>query len=147
VAAAGVQEWYLDHRAELGTMTVAWVALPADDSHALAVTGQLEADPLSAILTAHHDRRGGGLVEWRAADLQGGRLALADAKKDSAVRVDVGGPAVAVALDRRPAVLDEGTRDFVERRLFDEWLSERRRRARVEWFWGNDARTMRAAER
>ena len=39
------------------------------------------------------------------------------------------------------AVLDEETRRRVERRIFDEWLAERRRAAKIEWFWGTTART------
>jgi hypothetical protein len=31
----------------------------------------------------------------------------------------------------RPATLDEATRAEIKARLFDEWLSERRRKARV----------------
>ena len=49
-------------------------------------------------------------------------------------------------LDHREPVLDDATRDGVERRLFDRWLAERRRTAHVQWFWGNEARTDRAAE-
>jgi putative peptide maturation system protein len=39
------------------------------------------------------------------------------------------------------AVLDEPTTELIERRLFADWLDERRRSARIEWFWGNAART------
>ncbi|WP_214102733.1 TIGR04500 family putative peptide maturation system protein [Acrocarpospora catenulata] len=39
------------------------------------------------------------------------------------------------------AVLDDETRRRVERRIFDEWLAERRRAAKIEWFWGTTART------
>jgi hypothetical protein len=42
-------------------------------------------------------------------------------------------------------VLDRATRELVERRLFELWLAERRRGAHVEWFWGDRARTARAA--
>ena len=35
-----------------------------------------------------------------------------------------------------PARLDEATREKVRKLLFEEWLAEGRRRARVEWFWG-----------
>lgn len=35
-----------------------------------------------------------------------------------------------------PARLDEATREQVRDSLFEEWLAEQRRRARVEWFWG-----------
>ncbi|AKJ00596.1 Hypothetical protein AA314_02222 [Archangium gephyra] len=35
-----------------------------------------------------------------------------------------------------PARFDEATREQVRDVLFEEWLAEQRRRARVEWFWG-----------
>lgn len=36
---------------------------------------------------------------------------------------------------------DAAALHIVERRLFDEWLAERRRTARVEWFWGEAEKT------
>jgi putative peptide maturation system protein len=35
-----------------------------------------------------------------------------------------------------PARLDDATRQQIRNALFEEWLEERRRTARVEWFWG-----------
>lgn len=35
-----------------------------------------------------------------------------------------------------PAQLDDATRQQIRNVLFEEWLDERRRTARVEWFWG-----------
>jgi putative peptide maturation system protein len=52
-----------------------------------------------------------------------------------------GGHAVLRLLGVEPAVLDDSTIDVIERRLFAAWLEDRRRLARVEWFWGNVART------
>jgi putative peptide maturation system protein len=51
------------------------------------------------------------------------------------------GHALTRVLAAEPAVLDEATAEEIERRLFADWLRERRRAARVEWFWGNAART------
>jgi putative peptide maturation system protein len=41
------------------------------------------------------------------------------------------------------AQLDEATQSAIKNTLFDEWLSERRRAAKIEWFWGNASRTSR----
>ncbi|MEV4383921.1 TIGR04500 family putative peptide maturation system protein [Streptosporangium sp. NPDC049644] len=49
--------------------------------------------------------------------------------------------AVVKVLSVESAVLDDRTRQLVARRLFDEWIAERRRSAKIEWFWGNTART------
>ncbi len=37
-----------------------------------------------------------------------------------------------------PAQFDEPTRQQIASLLFDAWLEEKRRSARVEWFWGAD---------
>ena len=42
---------------------------------------------------------------------------------------------VAEVLDRKPATFDSETRSVVEDRLFNEWLSERRRKINVRWYW------------
>jgi hypothetical protein len=40
-----------------------------------------------------------------------------------------------------PARLDPATRAAIQKLLFEDWLEERRQSARIEWFWGNAART------
>jgi putative peptide maturation system protein len=49
------------------------------------------------------------------------------------------GHLVVRVLSVAPARLDENTRGAVRQALFDEWLAERRRAARVEWYWGSAA--------
>jgi putative peptide maturation system protein len=41
-------------------------------------------------------------------------------------------------MQRIPAQFDEPTRQRIASLLFDAWLEEKRRSARVEWFWGAD---------
>jgi hypothetical protein len=43
---------------------------------------------------------------------------------------------VARVLRLTPARLDEATAAAIKQLLFDEWLAERRRAARIEWYWG-----------
>ncbi|MEV4454545.1 TIGR04500 family putative peptide maturation system protein [Microbispora sp. NPDC049633] len=52
-----------------------------------------------------------------------------------------GEPVVACVLAVRPAVFDDETRRAVEKRIFDRWLTARRREASVEWMWGTARRT------
>nr|BFE86305.1 hypothetical protein GCM10020093_089060 [Planobispora longispora] len=47
-----------------------------------------------------------------------------------------GGFGVTVVLAVEQAILDVAARKIAERRIFDDWLRERRRRAHVQWFWG-----------
>jgi putative peptide maturation system protein len=143
VAGGRVHDWFAHHRHELDVVTAAWVALPASGDDPVE---ELKTDPLRAILNAHRDGRRGGLAEWRVEELPDGVRSLVGAGTGAATPIDMGGAAVADVLDRRDAVLDDVTRDAVERRLFDAWLGERRRVAHVQWFWGNEARTARATE-
>jgi putative peptide maturation system protein len=46
------------------------------------------------------------------------------------------GYSVARVMRLTPARLDEATAAAIQRLLFDEWLAERRRAARIEWYWG-----------
>ena len=137
VAGGRVEGWFAGHRDELASVSVAWAA--GEDGAVLA------ADPLAAILRAHREGRPGGMGEWGAGELPCGLCGLAAAAVGVPQPVELaGGPGAAVVLDRRPAVLDDATRELVERRLFELWLAERRRGAHVEWFWGDRARTERA---
>jgi putative peptide maturation system protein len=52
-----------------------------------------------------------------------------------------GGFRVAYVLAVEPAELDEPRRELIERRIFADWLAERRREAHLEWFWGSRDRT------
>src|SRR5262249_11770896 len=52
-----------------------------------------------------------------------------------------GGYALLRVLAIVSAELDGRTRGAVKNVLFDEWLAERRRAARIEWFWGNASKT------
>jgi putative peptide maturation system protein len=113
-----VDAWFAAHGHELDDVTVAYADV--DDREAFA------ADPLAVIVQAHREGRAAGIRECRAEALG-----------------DVAG--AFLALDRRPAVLDDRTREQIERRLFGAWLAEQRRDAHVQWFWGDDARTRRAA--
>ena len=141
VVGGEVDDWFVANQQGLAVITAAWVA-GADQ----AIAEQLEADPLGALVQARRDGRDGGVSEWRVGELSDGLRALAAAVPGAATRIDLDSPAVAVVLDHREPVLDDATRDGVERRLFDRWLAERRRTAHVQWFWGNEARTDRAAE-
>jgi putative peptide maturation system protein len=55
------------------------------------------------------------------------------------------GYSVIRVLSFTPPRLDEPTRNTIKKILFEEWLEERRRAARIEWFWGNANMTSRTA--
>jgi hypothetical protein len=47
------------------------------------------------------------------------------------------GAALLQVLAVHPACLDTRTRESIVHLVFDDWLAERRRAARIEWYWGN----------
>ena len=115
---------------------------PAGRAHA-----DLERDPLRAILrrAPQRSRR----PAWTSGAWANSRRHFARSSRPRPAQrcgSTSAAPRLAVVLDRRRAVLDDATRDAVERRLFDAWLGERRRTAHVQWFWGNEARTAKATE-
>jgi putative peptide maturation system protein len=51
------------------------------------------------------------------------------------------GYALMRVLSVHPAQLDDRTRATIKKVLFDNWLTERRQAARIEWCWGNVSKT------
>ncbi|MFI7690099.1 TIGR04500 family putative peptide maturation system protein [Nonomuraea sp. NPDC049655] len=101
------------------------VALATEEVLAGAATCRMEANDRSSLIGLF----GPEAEEAAAGDVLGpGRL-------------PDGGLCVAHVLAVEPAVLDEIRRGLIERHLFEEWLTEQRRTAHLEWFWGSRART------
>ena len=141
VVGADVQRWFAEHRPEFDTLAVAWVAGEEADAAAL------DTDPLAAVGAAWRAGRKAGVEQWTVGELPDGFAALGTAPVGSAVPVAYDGSAArAVVIERRTAVPDAPTMAAVERRLFDEWLAERRGAARVTWFWGDRRRTGRLVD-
>lgn len=146
VTAGGVEPWFADHRADLARLIIAWAATASEARDPGVGSPALQSDPLAAVVAARRAGQPAGVGEWLACQLPEHLSSLADVPPGTAVTVEVDGVvAEAVVVQLIPAVLDDTTRREVERRLFEEWLSERRRRADVEWFWGDTARTSKAA--
>jgi putative peptide maturation system protein len=77
-------------------------------------------------------------------ELEAGVFAAAPGEALGPIRGAAGYSLVRV-LSFTPPRLDEPTRNTIKKILFDEWLDERRRAARIEWFWGNANMTSRTA--
>ncbi|WP_066934833.1 TIGR04500 family putative peptide maturation system protein [Microtetraspora fusca] len=101
------------------------VALAAEEALAGVATCRMEANSRDDLVA---------LFGVPATDARAGQVL-------GPARLPDGGFCVVSVLALEPAVLDEVTRGLVERRIFDEWLAERRRHAHVEWFWGSRPRT------
>jgi putative peptide maturation system protein len=121
-----------------GTLQVAWVAPALGDNTA---EGELAADPLAAIVAARRDRRPAGIEQWRPRDVPDRFNQILTADVGEVVVLPGDSSILAVVLDREPAADLAREREVLLRDCFDEWLAERRKAARVQWFWGNQRRT------
>ncbi|MFI9575368.1 TIGR04500 family putative peptide maturation system protein [Microbispora rosea] len=131
VTAGRVETYFEEHREEFGTARVARLTFP-DSGTARRAAAEIDA--------------GAGFLTL-AERTRGARLVVEDvpaAEVGTARPGDVVSPAPGVLLkviSVADAELDADTRRRVERRVFDLWIDERRRAAKIEWFWGTTART------
>lgn len=106
------------------------------------------ADAFGAALTAVAPSRplGAELMERTVADLDLGLgSGLADAVAPGTLLPPraVGTEWEVVQVLSRAAASESDLLEQASRRLFDEWLADRRRTARIEWFWGEAEKTPR----
>jgi putative peptide maturation system protein len=152
VAAGGVDAHFAAHRAEWDTIRFARVEF-ADGASARRTLAEIDRGAIdfyrAAERQAAHDPAPAALfATLRRGEAPRGWDALCAAEPGAVV-----GPlpcgersALARVLAVIPARLDDRTREAIERHLFAAWLAERRRAARIEWFWGHVQRTARVAE-
>lgn len=131
VTAGRVEPYFAEHGEEFRTARIARLDFP-DSEAARRAAAEIDA----------------GADPYRLAErTPGARLTLEDVpvtEIGTARAGDVLAPAPLTLLkviSIGEAVLDAATRRRVERRVFDEWIEERRRAAKIEWFWGTTART------
>ncbi|MFI6922188.1 TIGR04500 family putative peptide maturation system protein [Nonomuraea spiralis] len=141
VAAGRVEDWFAEHGAELDAVRVA---------RAVFVTEPAVPDAdgfLHAVERAFADgsaRPGEVFATLRRGDLDGETAERIFGAVPGTIAGPFpveGGHLLVKVLAVEPAVLDETVRDLVERRIFGEWIEERRNTAKIEWFWGVAERT------
>jgi putative peptide maturation system protein len=146
------ETYFAGHKDELDTAVLARIAVGDDVERARALCERLrsgELDLLGAAAEALRQRcptasrRGDGppplLARVRRWELPPERrAAIFDAAPGVVLDpVETGaGYEIQKILVVEPAVLDAATRAAIRDRLFEEWLSERRAAAEVEWLWG-----------
>lgn len=153
IAGARVEEYFLQHSAELDSAQVARFEV-ADEGQARDLAERIRGGSLDFFAAA-------GRVFFEAAERGvplGARLfdrierhqadpALRDQLFAAAPGELIGpvparaGHALMRVLAILPARLDERTRAAIEDILFRAWLTERRQASRIEWCWGNAALT------
>jgi len=146
VAAGRVEEYFEAHREELATVALLRLDF-SDQERACAALADLRhgAEFASLAQSAIEDALASG---QSAPVLESMVLPRRNASEMGILPVaapgDVFGPvpgrrgaALLHVLAVRPAVLDKRTRESIVHLVFDCWLAERRRTARIEWYWGN----------
>jgi putative peptide maturation system protein len=153
VTAGRVEEYFQAHRADFDTARIARLHFPDAESASQAFrqicSGAVDfyeaAERLFRAAGERPSQSADGLfavVQRRHASPELAAAVFAAAPGDLLGPVPTEeGPVVVRALSRTTARLDEPTRAAIKKILFEEWLEERRRAARIEWYWGNAART------
>src|SRR5262249_7815456 len=152
-----LEPYFTAYRNDFDTAQVAWIEC-ADQANALRIHGE--------ILSGELDFFSASQKQFLAAPTKQHSLFATLRRRDAAQELgeeltamifaaspgEVVGPmriasgyVVTRVLAHTPAVLNEATRTVIEEILFDDWLAERRRTARVTWHWGTANRTLQAA--
>jgi putative peptide maturation system protein len=158
VAAGRVEEYFEVHRTHFETVLVARLEFPSEES-ARRAGEQIRAGAsdfyaeAQTLFQARAERSGPGEAAMFAAVRRREAPAewqpvFAAAPRDvvGPLHAEKGGHVLVQVLSVRPPHLDEPTRDAAKKALFDEWLAERRRAARIEWHWGDVAQTSQVAK-
>jgi putative peptide maturation system protein len=153
VTAEQVEPYFDSHRADFDSACVARLEL-ADEESAQETLGEIRSGRLDFYLEAEHRFREAAqqvsgppvelfaVLQRRQACPDLGQAIFAAAPGDLVGPVCTGdGYAVLRVLSITPARLDEPIRASIKKILFDDWLEKRRRAAKIEWYWGNAART------
>lgn len=152
VTAGRVEGYFERHRADFDTASIACLVLPdeaaAREVYAALCRGELdfyEAAARQFMTAGEREPASAGLFETlrrREAppELRDVLFGAAPGELLSPVPFRDGSAVIRV-LSVTPARLDDRTRGAIRNLLFDAWLEERRRAARIEWNWGTAART------
>jgi putative peptide maturation system protein len=142
-AGARVDDYFAAHRAELDRVRVIRLemATQADAEETLRAAREERVSLLELARRRFAD--GGGaadlFVTLRRRDLgpEEAEALFATAPGAIAPPLPSGdGLVLCEVLSREPARLDTETRKEIATLIFDEWLADRRLKARIEWFWG-----------
>ncbi len=143
VAAGREEAYFQEHLAGFERVQVARL-YASDQDEALRLYEQLRQAPESFLRVAQERFLAGGQDDGLFVTLQRSEL-----HREQAALLFAGEPGQVIApvpsgegyelmqvLRFLPAQLDDATRQQIRDALFEQWLEERRRTARVEWFWG-----------
>ena len=153
IAAGRVEEYFEQHAGDLDTARIARLEV-RDEGHARALAGQIRTGRLDFFTAAQRcfleNAEGGAAVASGLFTVIERRQATASLREQlfTSMPGQLIGPlpvetgyALLCVLEIVPARLDSRTRAVIKNILFDDWLAQRRREARIEWCWGNASKT------
>lgn len=158
VAAGRVEQYFEAHRADYDLVLVARLEFPGEEqarrAGAQIQNGTIDFYEAAQRLFLAKAERGGTGETALFASLPRGELltewepvfVTSPGKVVGPLPMNGGRYALVQVLSVVPARLDDSTRDAVMRDLFDEWLAEQRRTARIEWNWGDASQTVEAIQ-
>lgn len=143
VAAGREEAYFHDHRADFDRVQVARLFV-SDQAEARRLHEQLRGDPAQFLSEAQRcflaQGQGGDLfvtLQRRELHAEQAEVLFATEPGQVAAPVPSGeGYDLVQVLGFVPARLDAATRQQITGILFEQWLEDQRRGARVEWFWG-----------
>jgi len=143
VVAGREEAYFQSHRVDFDRAQVARLYVP-DRAEALRLHGRLRGTPEQLLSVARARFLETGETGELLATLERGELdpeqaALVFAAEPGQLAEPVPsgeGYELVWVMQFLPGRFDEATRRKIADRLFDAWLEEKRRSARVEWFWG-----------
>ena len=143
VAAGREEAWFQRHRADFERVQVARLHVPSRDE-AQRLYEQLRETPdrFLELAQVHFVERGGAgelfttLRRGELEPVQAERLFSTEPGRVAEPVPSGEGYELVRVLRFLPTRFDDATQKQVRDLLFEEWLAEGRRRARVEWFWG-----------
>jgi putative peptide maturation system protein len=153
IAAGRVDEYFAQHARDFDTVWIARLEV-ADESQAREFAEQIRAGKLDFFAAAERcfvgaAKRGErpetalfAVIERREAEptLREQLFAATPGQLVGPVPVE-NGQALLRILKIVPASLDDSIRAAIKKILFEDWLAERRKAARIEWSWGNASKT------
>lgn len=143
VVAGREEAYFQSHRADFERIQAARLFIP-DSAEALRLHARLQGSPeqLLAVARARFLETGetGELFSTlERGELEPDQASLVFAAEPGQLAEPIPsgeGYELVWVMQKLPARFDEATRRKIADRLFDAWLEEKRRTARVEWFWG-----------
>lgn len=130
-------DYFVAHRDELDTFDILYISLDSEVEASRVVQELRRVSDMNKILDRYIPYQ--SFVHSRRCEVPAELLEILSSRPVGEIigpHPSSNGFGLTLVLKVTKAVLDELTRDFIEKCLFKQWLKEQRSKASVEWFWG-----------